>query len=546
MPGDLTIFDAETKIWNAPTRPYTFGDRGLGEVILDSLDDAPELPIEINHDTGYVRTRGELKKLAVDVAKSFQELGIKEHDMVLFFLSDHDCNSALMLGATFLGAVFCDLEIGLDYDNMYSLVSQLKPKIVVTDLSEFEMIQKVLKTLNNDAPVYVVDDYHENSVNALLKTHGPIGDFRPYEIRNAENTVAAVIASSATQGVYKLINISHPMLLHNYTSDFGIIKKTFSFSGLNWITGIVLIIGSIVIKGVTRIHTAQPFKPELLFEIIEKQKVNLCILQPDRLNAALSCNKIETTNFDDLYVIMVTGKPLSSHMKHKLESYLTAGGVVTTYGMTETAGTITSSLYASGKEGSTGLLVENTKAKIVNDNGEKVGPGEVGEICIQTEFKFLGYYKNPKLTSDTTDSEGFIKTGDIGYFDEDGELYIVDRKKDTIVVGDKFVYPSVLEGIITQHPGVEDCCIIDMVHPDLNFVPLAAIIRRQNSQVTEDEIKEFVAARCTTPEETLQGGAIFVRELPKTSSGKFKRYQVRKLVERSISMPAANEEATAR
>jgi len=401
-----------------------------------------------------------------------------------------------------------------------------------------DTVKKVLRELELNVPLFVADDHmHSDSVQQLLLDRGPVDSFKVHEIRDVENKVAAVVSSSATAGVYKLVNISHPMLMHNYTSDFGIIKTTFSFSGLHWITGIVLIIGSIIVTGIKRIHTKRPFSPELLLDIIEKREVHLVILQPDRLNATLTCDKIKSTNFDSLFVVMVTGKPLSTHMKAKLEKYLTSGGVVTTYGMTETAGTITSSLYSSGKEGSTGILVDNCKAKIVGDDGENKGPDEVGEIHILTEFKFLGYYKNEKMTAESVDNEGFIRTGDMGYFDEDGELFIVDRKKDTIVCGDKFVFPSVLEAIITQHPGVYDCCIIDVVHPDLNFVPLAAVIRQKGSSVTENDIIDFVAQR--QPAETsLKGGVIFVEELPKTSTGKFKRYQVRKLVDRSISAPA--------
>lgn len=282
-----------------------------------------------------------------------------------------------------------------------------------------------------------------------------------------------------------------------------------------------------------RVLTAKPFKPENLLEIISKYSVNLLLLQPDRLNATLRCPKVDESNLDSLYVVMVTGKPLSPHMKVKLEKYLTAGAVVSTYGMTETAGTITSSLYSSDKGGSAGVLVDNTRAKICDEFGYPQNPGQVGEIHVQGEFKFLGYYNNPKLTEASIDDEGYLKTGDIGYFDEEGELYIVDRKKDTIVMGKHFVYPSVLEGIILQHPGIYDVCIIEVPHPELSFIPVAACIKVKDSNVTTDEIVEFVAKR-QPPEVQLKGGAVFVNDLPKTASGKFKRYLVRETVTKQL------------
>lgn len=317
------------------------------------------------------------------------------------------------------------------------------------------------------------------------------------------------------------------------TSDYGIIETVFTYSTLSWITGIGCLLGSIILN-LRRVITAKPFKPEFLLDIISKYSVNLLLLQPDRLNATLRCPKIETTNFDSLYIVMVTGKPLSPHMKVKLEQYLTAGAIVTTYGMTEMAGTITSSLYSSEKEGSAGVLVDNTRAKICDEFGYPQNARQIGEIYIHGEFKFLGYYNNPKLTEASLDDEGYLKTGDIGYIDEDGELYIVDRKKDTIVVGKHFVYPSVLEGIILQHPGVYDVCIIEVPHPELSFIPVAAIIRTLDSTVTANEIVEFVAKR-QPPELQLKGGAVFVDDLPKTASGKFKRYLVRETVTKQLA-----------
>lgn len=319
------------------------------------------------------------------------------------------------------------------------------------------------------------------------------------------------------------------------TSDFGPITTVFTFSTLNWISGILMIVGCCVLEQMRRINTRRDFSPELLLEIIEKQQVNLLLLQPDRLNATLRCPKIKTTDFSNLYVVMVTGKPLSTHMKVKFEEYLVAGGIVTTYGMTEMAGTITSSLNSSEREGSCGVLVDNYRAKIVADNGERVGPGQVGEIHVYGDFKFLGYFNNPQLTADSIDEEGYLKTGDIGKFDEDGELYIVDRKKEIIVVGKHFVYPSRLEAIITEHPGVYDCCIIDLPHPEFNFVPVAAVLRTAGATVDEQEIIDFVADR-QPPELQLKGGVVFCDDLPKTTSGKFKRYIIREICHKQIQV----------
>lgn len=529
-----TVFDPETKVWTAPTKPYIFGKQTIGEIVFDKLDLNADAAFEVSHDTGHIITRREMKQMSVNIAQNYLELGVKSEDTVVLFLENREYSAALIIGATYIAAPFCTLELNMDRQTTRNLLYSLQPRVIVCEDYELEKIQSVVAELNlKHCHVFVAKEDVPNSVTELLKDKADVGSFKPVPVEDIEDKVACIVSSSATTGTYKLISLSNPMLLHNYTSDFGPITTVFTFSTLNWISAIAFIVGTCVLEQMRRINTLRDFSPELLLEIIEKHEVNLLILQPDRLNATLRCPKIETTDFSSLYVVMVTGKPLSAHMKAKFEEYLIAGGIVTTYGMTEMAGTITSSLNSSEREGSCGILVENYRAKIVADTGERVGPHKVGEIHVYGEFKFLGYFNNPKLTADSIDEEGYLKTGDIGYFDEDGELYIVDRKKEIIVVGKHFVFPSVLEAIITQCPGVYDCCIIDLPHPDYAFVPVAAVLRVEGSKVTEQEIVDFVAER-QPPELQLKGGVVFCDDLPKTTSGKFKRYVIREIVHKKL------------
>uniref|UniRef100_A0A336MN89 CSON002658 protein n=1 Tax=Culicoides sonorensis TaxID=179676 RepID=A0A336MN89_CULSO len=528
-----TNYDSATKVWSAPQRPYTFGDRSVGEVVYDALRTRPDRIIEICHETGKKVTAAEMYKNSVNVARSYLQMGLTENDVVLIILNNHHFVAPIVVGATFIGAAFCALEVGLNRKDLRNLMYQLQPKVIVCEKTEFIKVRSLVTELDMRVDVFVNNPLHPNSHEDLFIDLGDHDNFKPTILRNVEDRTAAVLSSSATMGTYKLIAISHPQLLHNYTENFGIVETLFTYSTLSWITGIVALFGCIVLN-VRRIITPKSFNPVDFLEIIQKYSVNLILLQPDRLNATLNCPKIEETNFDSVYVVMVTGKPLPEHMKIKMEKYLTAGAIVTTYGMTETAGTITSSMYSSDKKGSAGLLVDNTCAKICDEFGYTLNPGQVGEIHVKGEFKFLGYYNNPKLTESSIDDEGYLKTGDIGYIDEDGELFIVDRKKDTIVMGKHFVYPSILEGIIHQHPGVYDVCIIEAPHPELSMVPVAAVIPRTGANVTADEIVEFVAKR-QPPELQLKGGVVFVDDLAKTATGKFKRYLVKETVAQKLA-----------
>ena len=187
------------------------------------------------------------------------------------------------------------------------------------------------------------------------------------------------------------------------------------------------------------------------------------------------------------------------------------------YGCTETSSTVTYGRIGHGKVGSIGLPADTSEVIIGDQNNQKVPPGEVGEIIIKGPGIFKGYWKLPEATEEAF-VDGWFHTGDLARADEEGYLYIVDRKKDMLICGGYNVYPREVEEVLYTHPDVFEVAVIGVPDPAKGEIPKAFITLRPDGQVDEAEIIAFCKERLAaykTPRIVE-----IISELPKNSSGK--------------------------
>ena len=179
------------------------------------------------------------------------------------------------------------------------------------------------------------------------------------------------------------------------------------------------------------------------------------------------------------------------------------------------------------KRASVGKLVSNITAKVVDiDNNKSLGPNKPGELLIKGPHVMAGYYKNKEATEDCFD-DGWFKTGDVVYHDEEGYIFIVDRIKDMIKVKGYQVAPTELEDVIRTAPGVVDVAVIGVPDHKAGELPKAFIVRA-SEDVKEDDINQFLEDKIAKYKK-LSGGIIFLKELPKSPTGKVLRKDLRHL-----------------
>lgn len=199
--------------------------------------------------------------------------------------------------------------------------------------------------------------------------------------------------------------------------------------------------------------------------------------------------------------------------------------VATTYGLSEAASQVATATpeQVIHKPGSVGKPLMFTSVRIADERGNTQPPGEYGEVLVSGPTVMKAYYNNPEATAKTLQNRE-LHTGDIGYLDEDGDLWLVQRRSDLIVSGGENVYPVEIETILSQHPAVKDCAVVGIPHPEWGQQVAAAVVLEDNSSITVTILQDYCRQH-------LAGYKIprqikFVETLPQTASGKIQRATV--------------------
>jgi 4-coumarate--CoA ligase len=256
------------------------------------------------------------------------------------------------------------------------------------------------------------------------------------------------MCSSGTTGLPKAVKISHTHFIYK-ASMFACPMNTvlFCFSSIFWYTGMCcLLVGCLAT--IKRVITANPFTPLYGLQVMDKYKVSFIFAAPIHISLMAQHPSASTMDLSAVNAFFTGGAFVSEPLKASMNKYLPQGKVMNCYALTEVGGVVT----VPGKYdrvGSCGPLVDGMQVKVVDDTTNSLGPGQQGEFYVRTLYSFLGYHKNEAATDETMDSDGWIHTGDIGYMDEDGYLFMVDRKKDIFKYAGYHVSPKIERGGIT-------------------------------------------------------------------------------------------------
>jgi len=205
-------------------------------------------------------------------------------------------------------------------------------------------------------------------------------------------------------------------------------------------------------------------------------------------------------------------------------------GFVQLYGMTETTGTIVALPAEDHVEGlermrSAGKALPGVELAILDADGNRLPPGEVGEIATRSGSNMVGYWNLPEATAKTLDSEGWLRTGDAGYMDKDGYLYIHDRIKDMIISGGENIYPAEVESAICDHPDVAEVAVVGVPDDKWGEAVKAIVVMKPGKKATPLDIINFTRQRIAgfkTPK-----SVDFIEALPRNASGKILRRHLR-------------------
>jgi len=269
-------------------------------------------------------------------------------------------------------------------------------------------------------------------------------------------------------------------------------------------------------------------------EGIQKYKITHTNIVPPMVILLAKHPSVEKYDLSSLKIVNSGAAPLSSELQLAVLKRLKTP-VRQAYGMTETAPCTTASPYFPGvipKLGASGLLVPNVELKVISpETGEAVGENKEGELCFRCPNIMRGYYKN---TESIIDKDGFLHSGDVGYMDQDGWVYVVDRVKELIKYKGFQVAPAELEAVLLQHPKVLDCAVIGKPDPLAGELPFAYVVLKPNETCQISDIYDFVASKVTHYKH-LRGGIALINQIPKSTSGKILRRFLRDKLKTEIT-----------
>lgn len=238
------------------------------------------------------------------------------------------------------------------------------------------------------------------------------------------------------------------------------------------------------------------FEDHLFLRTIQNYKVNVAFLVPPLLVFLAKSPLVDKYDVSNLKLIGCGAAPLSKEISDAVKDRLKVLAIRQGYGMSEMTLSILAQTDGFDKPGSVGTLRAGTWGKVIDpDTGKALGPNQRGEMCFKGSAVMRGYIRNQAATKETIDADGWLHTGDIGYYDERHEWFIVDRLKELIKYKGFQVPPAEIEALLLTHPNINDAAVIGIPDDEAGELPFAFVVRNPGTKLTEKDVIDFVASK---------------------------------------------------
>ncbi len=259
-------------------------------------------------------------------------------------------------------------------------------------------------------------------------------------------------------------------------------------------------------------------------DIVERERPPMAFLVPAMAELLVATPELAERDLTSLRMVSIGSAPLAPRTLLALQDRLPDATVSNSYGMTEAgpAFIVMPKEEVTKRIGSVGKPVGPTELRIVREDESECDAGEVGEVLTRMSGRQREYYKDEAATANTWTEDGWLRSGDLGYLDDDGFLYLVGRKKDLIIRGGNNVYPTDVEAVLLEHPAVQEAAVIGIPHPVLGEDVAAFVVPRPDAVLVNDEVLAFCAERLA--DYKLPRQLHVVDELPRNATGKVMKH----------------------
>ncbi|KAF4390484.1 hypothetical protein F8388_005981 [Cannabis sativa] len=505
----------------------------LPEFVLQGGEEYGDKVAFVDAVSGKEYTHGEVVRDTKRFGAALRSLGLRKGHVVVVVLPNVVEYAIVALGIMAAGGVFSGSNPAAHVLEIKKQVEDSGAKLIVTNASFYDKVKGL------EVPVIAVEEevVVEGAINwhKLLEAADRAGTCHIKEEVH-QNDLCALPFSSGTTGLSKGVMLTHRNLVANLCSTLFAIKPEMigqvtvlglmPFFHIYGITGICCATlrnkGKVVVMErydlrtfvkalVSHEVTFAPVVPPIISDLVKKPMVD----------------EFDLTNLK-LQAVMSAAAPLAPELLRAFETKFPKVHVQEAYGLTEhscitlTHGDDPANGYSRAKKNSVGFILPNLEVKFLDpDTARSLPQNTPGELCVRSQCVMQGYYNNKEETARAIDKEGWLHTGDIGYIDEDGDVFIVDRIKEMIKYKGFQVAPAELEAILLTHPSVEDAAVFPMVDEEAGEIPAACVVLAPEAKESEEEIMKYVASNVAHYKKVRV--VHFVDSIPKSPSGKIMR-----------------------
>lgn len=508
--------------------PDTLGD--LARMHARVRPDAIALSFE-----GRATTYGDFDQLSNRVANGLLAEELEPGDRVGFLGKNSDLLFQIVFGCAKSRTVFVGLNWRLAPDELVYLINDSSIEVLFVG-AEFREVVQALRARTPALRVIV----------AMEAGHSQWPEFAAWRDRQSgadpaipvgTEDIAIQMYTSGTTGGPKGVELPHRAFFamqrqpgydavesERWTDrDVSLLAMpAFHIGGVGW--------GIIGLRAGANTVVIREFDPGVVLEAIQNHRITRLFLVPTAMRMVLQHPRARETAFDSLTYITYAASPIPLDLLREALAIFKCG-FVQLYGMTETTGGATylppedHDVAGNERMHSAGKPFPGVQIKVVDPQGQSLPPKSMGEICIASPTNMRGYAHQPEATARTL-IDGYVHTGDAGFLDEDGYVYVLDRAKDMIVSGAENIYPAEIETVVASHPDVMECAVIGVPDERWGEAVKAIVVLRPGKSVSAEALLDFVRqhiARYKVPK-----SVEFVAGLPRNAAGKVLKRELRK------------------
>ena len=477
---------------------------------------------------GQRLTYHQLDRLSNCFANALLKLGIKKGGHVAILSLNSNEQLIGFFGISKMGGIVVPINVRLAAPEMRWILDHSDSTALIFSKGFKDRVEQLRPELGGVRHYVMVGEEPPGDTLGFEEVLGKGGDDDPVgEVLGDDE--AFLLYTAGTTGRPKGFLLTHNGLIWNCVSwtHAGVYREddlSLHVFPLYHIAALGSVITYIYVGGT--IYLKKAFDPKDCVETIERERITRWAAAPTVFNILLQVPGIEKYDTTSLTLLGSGAAIMPSETQRRLREIFPDAQIFDTYGMTEASGGITtlSPQDSTRKVACVGKPVIGVELRVVDENERDVAPGEVGEVVFRGNNLMKGYYKDPEATEETMRS-GWFHTGDLGRLDEEGFLYIVDRKKDMIITGGENVYPREVEEVLYTHPKIAEAAVTGVADSKWGESIKAVVVIESGQTASEEEIIDFCRERIAGFK--CPKSVDFVQALPKNPAGKILKRELR-------------------